>query len=66
MDGQGRCFDNIFVERLWRTVKYEEVYVQEYLDERASREKFRKLFLLLQSRATSSKFRVCLNLEGEN
>jgi putative transposase len=32
MDGRGRCFDNIFVERLWRTVKYEEVYLQEYLD----------------------------------
>lgn len=35
MDGRGRCFDNIFTERLWRTVKYEEVYLQEYqsLDE---------------------------------
>jgi putative transposase len=27
MDGKGRCLDNVFVERLWRTVKYEEVYV---------------------------------------
>lgn len=27
MDGRGRVFDNIFVERLWRTVKYEEVYI---------------------------------------
>ena len=32
MDGRGRCFDNIFVERLWRTVKYEEVYLKEYAD----------------------------------
>ncbi len=32
MDGRGRCFDNIFVERLWRTVKYEEVYLKEYSD----------------------------------
>lgn len=30
MDGRGRCFDNIFTERLWRTVKYEEVYLHEY------------------------------------
>ncbi len=30
MDGRGRCFDNIFVERLWRTVKYENIYLQEY------------------------------------
>ena len=30
MDGRGRVFDNIFVERLWRTVKYEEVYIKSY------------------------------------
>lgn len=30
MDGRGRCFDNIFVERLWRTVKYEDVYPKCY------------------------------------
>jgi putative transposase len=32
MDGRGRAFDNIFVERLWRTVKYEEVFLKDYLD----------------------------------
>jgi putative transposase len=30
MDARGRCFDNIFTERLWRTVKYENVYLQSY------------------------------------
>jgi putative transposase len=30
MDGRGRLYDNVFVERLWRTVKYEEVYLHEY------------------------------------
>ena len=30
MDGRGRALDNIFVERLWRSVKYEEVYLKEY------------------------------------
>lgn len=30
MDGKGRAFDNIFVERLWRSVKYEEVYLADY------------------------------------
>jgi len=30
MDGKGRCMDNIFCERLWRTVKYEEVYIRDY------------------------------------
>jgi putative transposase len=30
MDGKGRAMDNIFIERLWRTVKYEEIYIKEY------------------------------------
>jgi putative transposase len=30
MDGKGRALDNIFTERLWRTVKYEEVYLKDY------------------------------------
>jgi len=30
MDSRGRVYDNIFVERLWRTVKYEEVYLHDY------------------------------------
>jgi putative transposase len=32
MSGKGRCWDNIFVERLWRTLKYEEVYLKQYLN----------------------------------
>jgi putative transposase len=32
MDGKGRCIDNVFVERLWRSVKYEEVYLNDYDD----------------------------------
>jgi putative transposase len=32
MDGKGRCLDNVFVERLWRTVKYEDVYIRGYED----------------------------------
>jgi putative transposase len=38
MDGRGRAFDNIFVERLWRTVKYEEVYLKDYRDVPAARQ----------------------------
>ena len=30
MDGRGRALDNVFIERLWRTVKYEEVYLKDY------------------------------------
>jgi putative transposase len=36
MDGKGRALDNIFTERLWRTVKYEEVYLTEYDSPRAA------------------------------
>jgi putative transposase len=31
MDGRGRALDNVFIERLWRSVKYEEVYLKEYV-----------------------------------
>jgi putative transposase len=44
MDGRGRCFDNIFVERLWRTVKQEEVYLKEYRDVWEAEESLRKYF----------------------
>ena len=37
MDGKGRYTDNIFVERLWRTVKYEEVYLKAYSNGREAR-----------------------------
>jgi putative transposase len=37
MDGRGRAFDNIFVERLWRSVKYEEVFLSDYQDVGESR-----------------------------
>lgn len=32
MDGRGRVFDNIFTERLWRSVKYEDIYINDYQD----------------------------------
>lgn len=38
MDGKGRALDNIFVERLWRTVKYEEVYLKHYATPREARQ----------------------------
>ena len=44
MDGRGRFVDNIFTERLWRTVKYEEVYLTEYETPRAAREGIGRYF----------------------
>jgi len=37
MDGRGRALDNVFIERLWRSVKYEEVYLKDYADGREAR-----------------------------
>lgn len=44
MDGRGRCFDNIFVERLWRSVKYEEVYLHDYQNYGEAKESLTKYF----------------------
>ena len=45
MDGRGRVYDNIFVERLWRSVKYEEVYLHQYLMVSEARNGLAKYFL---------------------
>lgn len=44
MDGRGRVFDNIFIERLWRTVKYGNIYIHEYPTMIAAREGLNKFF----------------------
>jgi putative transposase len=44
MDGKGRALDNIFVERLWRTVKYEEVYSKDYQTVKEARDSLSAYF----------------------
>lgn len=44
MDSKGRALDNIFTERLWRTVKYEEVYLHEYSSPREARSQLSAYF----------------------
>ncbi len=46
MDGRGRAMDNIFTERLWRSVKYEEVYLNEYVTPRQARHGLTDYFYL--------------------
>src|SRR5437879_6842942 len=43
-DGRGRALDNIFVERLWRSVKYEEVYIKDYQTDTEGRRNLRDYF----------------------
>jgi len=38
MDGKGRCMDNIFIERFWRSLKYEDIYLKDYSNVQALRE----------------------------
>ena len=44
MDGRGRAMDNIFIERLWRTVKYEDIYLHDYHTMQEAYEGIRKYF----------------------
>lgn len=44
MDGRGRAFDNIFIERLWRSVKYEEVYIKDYADMQEAKRSLKRYF----------------------
>ncbi len=45
MDGRGRWMDNVFIERLWRTIKYEEIYLFEHSTVTALREGVGKWFV---------------------
>ena len=51
MDGKGRCSDNIFVERLWRTVKYEEVYLKAYANATEARRELGEYFRFYNHRS---------------
>jgi len=44
MDGRNRALDNVFTERLWRTVKYEEVYIHDYDSPRSARDGLERYF----------------------
>lgn len=44
MDGKGRATDNIFTERLWRSLKYEEVYLADYASPREARQGIARYF----------------------
>ena len=60
MDGRGRCLDNIFIERLWRSLKYEAVYLRELADGFEAPARHRRVDRLLQHREAA------LGARGEN
>jgi putative transposase len=48
MDGRGRWLDNVFVERLWRSLKYEEVHLKAYANGLEARHRHRPVVPFLQ------------------
>ena len=54
MDGRGRTMDNIFIERLWRSVKYEEIFLKEYSSAQELTLSLRKYFDFYNNRRPHS------------
>ena len=50
MDGKGRWIDNVFIERLWRSVKYEEVYLHGYVNGTEARAGLTRYFSFYNAR----------------
>ena len=50
MDGKGRWIDNVFIERLWRSVKYEDVYLRAYANGAEARQSLAKYFRFYNER----------------
>jgi putative transposase len=63
MDGKGRCMDNIFIERLWRSVKYEEIYLNEYATTEMLRKALRKYFHFYNTERPHQTFKAATPLE---
>ena len=59
MDGKGRALDNVFIERFWRTIKYEDIYLKEYRD---GNELYRGLLEYIQFYNFERKHQSLLNL----
>ncbi len=56
MDGKGRAMDNIMIERLWRSVKYEEIYLNEYSSVTVLKGNLKKYFLYYNTERTHASF----------
>ena len=54
MDGRGRWMDNVFIERLWRSLKHEDIYLKGYADGREAQGRDRRLDRVLQRPAPTS------------
>lgn len=64
MDHRGRAYDNIFIERLWRTVKYEDVYLKEYETPRDARKGISSFLRYYNSERPHSSLHYCTSEEA--
>jgi putative transposase len=63
MSGKGRCWDNIFVERFWRSLKYEEVYLNQYSNIQEAYEGIQKYIEFYNNRRPHSSLNYCTPAE---
>ena len=63
MDGKGRALDNIFIERLWRSVKYEEIYLNEYRDVDHLKKSLKKYFHFYNTERPHQSLNYCTPIE---
>ena len=59
MDGKGRWMDNVFIERLWRSVKYEDIYLKEYRTVFALRNGLKVYFEFYNNERSHQSFGIC-------
>jgi len=62
MDGKGRWIDNVFIERLWRSVKYEEVYLKAYDSVAHAQRSLGSYFTFYNERRRHQSLALCVNL----
>ena len=58
MDGKGRAIDNVFTERFWRSIKYEDIYLKEYETPRYSRKGIEKYIKFYNKKKITSVIRI--------
>ena len=66
MDGKGRWVDNVFIERLWRSVKYEDIYLKEYLSMIALRQGLSEYFRFYNDERPNNSMGLCTPSEIYN
>lgn len=63
MSGKGKCWDNIFVERFWRSLKYEEVFLKQYADSKEAHESIGNYIEIYNKQRPHSSLNYCTPIE---